>query len=156
MEAENTVLTKEADMPEINGIDQINQTDENAQENSANVSEDTQAELESLREQVKKLTEELQARAAFADKIAAQLGEFGELFPDVAMESVPESVWESVRSGSTLASAYAIYARRAYMRENWTGQFYPNVAWSATARSSLRQAWAWLWNSDWNWCPHSL
>ena len=121
MEAENTVLTKEAEMPEINGIDQINQTDENAQENSANVSEDTQAELESLREQVKKLTEELQARAAFADKIAAQLGEFGELFPDVAMESVPDSVWESVRSGSTLASAYAIYARRAYMNEMRVG-----------------------------------
>ncbi len=112
MEAENAILNEE----EMN--DPVTET-ENTAENTAE--DDTQAELEGLREQVRMLTEELRARAAFADKIAAQLGEFGELFPDVSMESVPESVWESVRAGSSLASAYAIYARRTYINEMRAG-----------------------------------
>lgn len=112
MEAENAILNEE----EIN--DPVTET-ENTAESTAEG--DTQAELEGLREQVRMLTEELRARAAFADKIAAQLGEFGELFPDVSMESVPESVWDSVRAGSSLASAYAIYARRAYINEMRAG-----------------------------------
>ena len=37
------------------------------------------------------------------------------------MESVPESVWDSVRAGSSLASAYAIYARRTYINEMRAG-----------------------------------
>ena len=112
MEAENAILNEE----EMN--DPVTET-ENTAESTAE--DDTQAELEGLREQVRMLTEELRARAAFADKIAAQLGEFGELFPDVSMESVPESVWDSVRAGSSLASAYAIYARRAYINEMRAG-----------------------------------
>jgi hypothetical protein len=112
MEAENAILNEE----EMN--DPVTET-ENTAESTAEG--DTQAELEGLREQVRMLTEELRARAAFADKIAAQLGEFGELFPDVSMESVPESVWDSVRAGSSLASAYAIYARRAYINEMRAG-----------------------------------
>lgn len=75
----------------------------------------TKEEIRTLREQVKQLTEELEARAAIADKIAAQIGEFTDLFPEVSMESVPESVWESVRRGSSLAASYALYARKAYM-----------------------------------------
>ena len=112
MEAENAILNEE----EMN--DPVTET-ENTAESTAE--SDTQAELEGLREQVRMLTEELRARAAFADKIAAQLGEFGELFPDVSMESVPESVWDSVRAGSSLASAYAIYARRTYINEMRAG-----------------------------------
>ena len=137
MEIENEVLQQETQTSEL---DVMSEADEFSQDNGTSGNEETQAELESLREQVKKLTEELQARAAFADKIAAQLGEFGELFPDVAMESVPESVWERVRAGSTLASAYAIYARRAYMNEMRVGginkrnaQLSPGLAGKGTA-----------------------
>ena len=79
------------------------------------------AELASLREEVKRLTEELEAKAAIADKIAAQIGEFTELFPDVTVETVPDSVWDSVRTGSSLAAAYALYARRVYVNEQRTG-----------------------------------
>lgn len=80
-----------------------------------------ESELETLREEVRRLTEELEAKAAIADKIAAQIGEFTELFPDVAMDSVPDSVWESVKSGSSLAAAYALYARKLYVNEQRTG-----------------------------------
>ena len=112
METENAVLDQEE-------IDVSAKEEQSPQKSAADG--DTQAELEDLREQVRKLTEELQSKAAIADKIAAQLGEFGELFPDVAMESVPEAVWESVRAGSSLAAAYAIYERRAHMNELRTG-----------------------------------
>ena len=74
-------------------------------------------EIQTLREEVKRLTDELEARAAIADKIAAQIGEFSALFPEVPVETVPDEVWDSVKSGSSLAAAYAVYARKAYMSE---------------------------------------
>ena len=107
--AEEQVIPEQetADMPE--------------EQNEVQDAESEENELETLRQEVKRLTEELRVRTEETQRAAAQIGEFGELFPDVAMEAIPDSVWESVRKGSTLAAAYALYARKAYMNEQKVG-----------------------------------
>ena len=78
---------------------------------------DLENELCELREQVKQLTAELEKRQAQQDRAAAQIEEFSSLFPDASVSTVPEEVWESVRSGNSLAAAYALYTRRVEARE---------------------------------------
>lgn len=77
----------------------------------------SESELETLRRQVSELTDELRARKQEAERISAQLEEFSSFFPDVGVNTVPDSVWDSVRSGNSLAAAYALYARKIQMRD---------------------------------------
>ena len=70
--------------------------------------QDTASELELLREQVKELTRELSEKDARSQRIAAELGEFYELFPSTDIKALPEEVWESVRSGTSLAASLAL------------------------------------------------
>lgn len=90
-----------------------------AEENST---EAPSAELDRLREEVRKLNERLAEKEAQSERIAAELGAFSENFPNVDIKSVPEDVWESVRAGNSLAASYALYTHRvnreqALMRE---------------------------------------
>lgn len=43
------------------------------------------------------------------EEINAQIKRFREIFPDVPADDIPDSVWEDVRGGTTLAHAYALY-----------------------------------------------
>ncbi len=69
-------------------------------------------ELEALREQVGELTQLLAKKQAESERIAKQLGDFYELFPDTAVDALPDEVWEDVKRGNSLAAAYAIYNRK--------------------------------------------
>ena len=80
------------------------------------------SELEALREEVNSLRAQLEEKTALAEKITAQIGEFAELFPEITPDSIPDSVWESVKSGSSLAAAYALYERRAFIKERRTNE----------------------------------
>ena len=78
---------------------------------------DSQAELERLREEVRTLNERLSEQQEKAEHIQKQIGEFCEAFPSTELKSVPEDVWESVRSGNSLAAAYALYTHRIQQKE---------------------------------------
>ena len=41
-----------------------------------------------------------------------QLTDFATLFPAVDIECIPECVWETVKKGTSLAAAYALYEKR--------------------------------------------
>lgn len=77
----------------------------------------TENELELLREQVKRLTQELSEKDAHSERIAAELGEFYELFPDTDIKALPDEVWAGVRSGTSLAASLALYNHRVSSRE---------------------------------------
>ena len=74
-----------------------------------------EANISKLNKKISELTQELEAYKTAKerqDKIAEQLNEFSELFPEIAIKSVPDEVWENVKRGNTLAASYAIYEKR--------------------------------------------
>ena len=83
---------------------------------SKNEDESTALEISALREKIRELNERLEAQAAESQKISEQLGEFYDVFPNADVRSLPESVWESVRAGNSLAASYALYRQRVYQR----------------------------------------
>lgn len=70
--------------------------------------EDVVNELNSARESKKE-----QRRQARQQKTNAEMTEeikrFRGIFPEVAAEDIPDTVWEDVTAGATLAHAYALY-----------------------------------------------
>lgn len=71
--------------------------------------------ISELNQKIEALTKELEAYKTakeHQDKIAQQLNEFSELFPNIAIKAIPCEVWESVKSGNSLAASYAIYEKR--------------------------------------------
>ena len=108
-----TVADVEAIAPMEGDVSEVT----NGTGDAENVEPDSSAEIAELREQVRRLTEELETRKAQQEKAAAQIDEFSALFPDIAVNTVPEEVWDSVRSGNSLAAAYALYTRRVEARD---------------------------------------
>ena len=91
--------------------------EETTAEAAAPVEESTEAELEKLRAEVQRLTEELEKKLSESERVASQISELYELFPDTDVSRIPDEVWESVREGNSLAAAYALHARKQQQRE---------------------------------------
>ena len=71
--------------------------------------------IDELNQTIESLKAELEGyKSAIAQQeaIAAQINEFSELFPKISVRSIPESVWDDVKKGNSLAAAYSIYERR--------------------------------------------
>ena len=74
--------------------------------------QDTIALLQNTIVSLKDKISELELARDSQEKMLGQLSDFAELFPSVEIKSIPESVWDSVRSGTSLAAAYALYEKR--------------------------------------------
>ncbi len=128
MNNDTTAVTFEAptaepieDTPLLDERIDAEQTDEVAEETEEERAEPKAedimaAELEALRAQVCELTDMLAKKQQEAEKIAAQLGDFYSLFPDTAVDALPEEVWDDVRKGNSLAASYAVYQRKMQLR----------------------------------------
>lgn len=68
-----------------------------------------------LREELGKLKSELENSRAAYGRLSAECADFSELYPDVSVTSLPDSVWKSFKSGVPLAAAYALYEKRESM-----------------------------------------
>ena len=93
----------------------ITETAEAAEPSSQNedlVEEQSKDELEALRTEVAALKAELEEKAAMAEVLSNQLGEFGEIFPDADIKSLPDEVWAGVKKGNSIAAAYALYQKK--------------------------------------------
>ena len=66
------------------------------------------AEIERLKEQIEKLEELKRSQ----NRILAEIGDFVSLFPEIPIEEIPDTVWESVKQGAPLAASYALYEKR--------------------------------------------
>lgn len=82
-----------------------------------NSAESGEAELERLREEIRTLNERIAEKQAQTEKISAELGAFAEYFPDVELKSIPEEVWDEVKSGNSLSAAYALYTHKTRQSE---------------------------------------
>ena len=91
-------------------MDEENVTGESVAESDAERADRLGRELEALKAEIGKKEEE-------NSRMLSEYSEFSELFPDVALDSVSESVWENVKRGVPLAAAYALYDRKQYISE---------------------------------------
>ena len=70
--------------------------------------------LARLSREIQELRDLIGGRSKAEDMAA--LSEFRELYPEVAMEDSPDTVWASVQNGIPPAAAYALYVRREELR----------------------------------------
>ena len=75
-------------------------------------------ELGQLREELNRLREEIRSARKTLIEQETELEEFRDLFPDVSLSSLPDSVLNDVQRGVPLAAAYALMERRnAHLRQ---------------------------------------
>lgn len=73
------------------------------------------SELDELRSelmQLRQALEESRTRLSQMEHIEHQYAEFCELYPDVAISSLPREVWQNVGNGTSLAAAFALAEHR--------------------------------------------
>lgn len=70
-------------------------------------------ELAYLKAELDALKKELADSRAFYARLESECAEFAELYPSVPLKTLPDSIWQSVKSGVPLAAAYALEARKA-------------------------------------------
>ena len=73
------------------------------------------AELESLKKEL------ADTRSLYA-RLESECAEFSEVYPEVSLSSLPDSIWQSVKSGVPLAAAYALEARKAELAARRAGE----------------------------------
>ena len=79
------------------------------------------SEVENMRNELERLRSELTEKRSHLEKMDREYSEFSELYPDVRISSLPDSVWQSVNAGVPLAAAYALEARRAELAAKKAG-----------------------------------
>ena len=79
---------------------------------STNLAEDPEDRVEQLRSELNRLRAEIAARDEALQRMGTECEEFRELYPDVSLSILPDSVWEDVRRGIPIAAAYALAERK--------------------------------------------
>ena len=77
--------------------------------------EEAQRTIDSLRSEIEHLKSQiahLEELKRSHNRILAEIGDFAALFPEIPIESIPDTVWESVKNGTPLAASYALYEKR--------------------------------------------
>ncbi len=81
-----------------------------------NAAPDTDADkLSALQQEISRLQGELEKREKQQERISSEFSRLFELFPDADPSDIPNEVWDDVKNGNSLAGAYAIHARRAFL-----------------------------------------
>lgn len=95
----------------------VEEPEEEAKEESADATEVAylKAELESLKKEL------ADTRSLYA-RLENECAEFSALYPEVALSSIPDSIWQSVKRGVPLAAAYALEARKVELSAKRAGQ----------------------------------
>lgn len=68
--------------------------------------------LEQLRDELKRLREEIRGREDFYGRVGRDYEEFRTLYPGVNLSDLPDSVWNDVKCGIPIAAAYALAEQR--------------------------------------------
>ena len=93
---------------EVADADKEPAAEENELEADMQTIDALKAEIEHLKEQIEKLEELKRAQ----NRILAEIGDFVALVPEIPIEEIPDTVWESVKQGAPLAASYALYEKR--------------------------------------------
>ena len=108
---ENEVISNNEEITEVDTDKDIPETPEAAEEEADAPAEGS--DILALKNEIAELKAQLDDSRGVYDKLSADCSEFAELYPDVALSSIPDSVWSSVKNGIPLAAAYALAERRA-------------------------------------------
>ena len=108
---ESPIDEAQTDMP-IEAVEPIPTTVPEDSIIEGNEESETVAQLLDTISSLKGRISELERTRDSQEKMLGQLSDFVELFPSVNIDSIPESVWNSVKSGTSLAAAYALYEKR--------------------------------------------
>lgn len=108
----------EAPVPESDPVEQ-SANDEPSAEEETNEAAESEADalpdletIKALKAELEELKRSLEESRAFYARLEAECSEFSSLYPDVALSSLPDSVWQGVKNGIPLAAAYALDVRR--------------------------------------------
>ena len=74
-----------------------------------------ESEVSLLQNEIKLLKAELARRDELERteaRIASELAEFAEYFPETEICTIPDEIWEKVRAGASLSATYALYFRK--------------------------------------------
>ena len=115
----NETVEESAVLPETENPDETNTAEdliEAEEEETVEVEPSEEDELAALREELCRLRAELEEKKSSLERLGKEISEFSELFPNEPLTALPDSVWESVRSGIPLAAAYALYRRKTELR----------------------------------------
>lgn len=77
------------------------------------------AELDALRTELSKREELDKAHS----RMNVELAEFSEYFPETELTSIPDEIWEKVKSGASLAATYALFIRKSEREQKKIGDF---------------------------------
>ena len=91
-------------------------SDADASGETADEVENEHNELDALKNELEILRKELEERKRELERVNREISDFSELFPDVSVTALPDSVWETVKSGVPLAAAYSLYKRKTELR----------------------------------------
>ena len=94
-------------LSDISAIPEVTAPEDTRKSELETISE-LQAQIELLKQEIAKLEEFKKAQ----NRILAEIGDFVALFPDIPIEKIPDTVWESVKQGAPLAASYALYEKR--------------------------------------------
>ncbi len=72
----------------------------------------TAADVDLLKAEVESLKLQLEESQSMYDRLHGECIEFSDLYPDVPLSSIPDSVWNSTRAGIPLAAAYALAEKK--------------------------------------------
>ena len=68
--------------------------------------------LRVLKREIDELKRQLSERDREFERMTRECAEFGELYPDVPLRSLPDSVWDGVKNGVPIAASYALYEKK--------------------------------------------
>ena len=115
---------------------------ENEAEIARLMNEEGYTREEALKEAKYKLTEkrlkDFEENKRRADRYTVEMREFKELFPDVDRRKIPQEVWDAVKAGTDLSSAYAKYERRQALKAAKAEKV--NAANKQTAAPKIKQS----------------
>ena len=123
-ETNNVIEQAENNIPNTNEEQNISDTEnaidyesvkesvaEEPRENN-DLSAHTAEDIRALKQELETLKTELKNSRAAYDRLSAECADFSELYPEVSVTNLPDSVWKSFKSGVPLAAAYALYEKR--------------------------------------------
>ena len=100
------------DMPSEDATPEV-ETDEVISNESESEDVLTDAEtVKLLREKLDSLKKELEGTRSAYERLSGEYAEFSELYPNVPVTALPDSIWKSFKAGVPLAAAYALFEKK--------------------------------------------
>lgn len=97
-------------------------------------------ELDALRAEIAGLRAQLAAKEQERADALQEIERFQQLFPDVAIRDIPDSVWQQRERGIPLNAAYALYERESCMARARAGEINRQNASRSSGRAGVDAA----------------